>query len=163
MTDMASSARQAAPEPDQAVPVPGPASWLGDGRNLGDQPTVPGVTSRPDVNPHFWYDVPRVPRVASAIEAALARLDPPDAKAFSANLATFNLSLRPVDAVIAPIRRRYPGAPVAYTEPVPRYLLQAAGLTVVTPPGFAAAIENGNDPNPGDTALMFRLITSRGA
>ncbi len=34
---------------------------------------------------------------------------------------------------------------------------------MVTPPGFAAAIENGNDPSPGDTALMFRLITSRGA
>ena len=123
---------------------------------------VPGAYG-PDVNPHFWYDVPRVPRVASAIEAALARLDPPDAKAFSANLAAFDVSLRPVDAVIAPIRRRYPGAPVAYTEPVPGYLLQAAGLTVVTPPGFAAAIENGNDPNPGDTALIFRLITSRGA
>jgi len=30
----------------------------------------------PDVNPHFWYDIPRVPRVAAAIEAALARLDP---------------------------------------------------------------------------------------
>jgi len=27
----------------------------------------------PDVNPHFWYDIPRVPRVAAAIEAALAR------------------------------------------------------------------------------------------
>ena len=57
----------------------------------------------------------------------------------------------------------YPGAPVAYTERVPGYLMQATGLTVVTPPGFAAAIENGNDPSPGDTALMFRLITSRGA
>ncbi len=21
----------------------------------------------PDVNPHFWYDIPRVPRVAAAI------------------------------------------------------------------------------------------------
>ena len=70
----------------------------------------------PDVNPHFWYDVPRVPRVASTIEAALARLDPPDAKAFSANLAAFDVSLRPVDAVIAPIRRRYPGAPVGNSK-----------------------------------------------
>ena len=33
----------------------------------------------------------------------------------------------------------------------------------MTPPGFAAAIENGNDPSPGDTAQMFRLITSRKA
>jgi zinc/manganese transport system substrate-binding protein len=117
----------------------------------------------PDVNPHFWYDIPRVPQVAAAIEAALARLDPADARVFAANLAAFDASLRPVEAVIASIRRRYPGAPVAYTERVPGYLLQAAGLTVVTPPGFAAAIENGNDPNPGDTAEMFQLITGHKA
>jgi zinc/manganese transport system substrate-binding protein len=115
----------------------------------------------PDVNPHFWYDLPRVPRVAVAIETALARLDPPDAKVFAANLAVFDASLRPVDAVIASIRRCYPGPPVAYTERVPGYLLQAAGLEAVTPPGFAAAIENGNEPSAGDTAQMFQLITSR--
>jgi zinc/manganese transport system substrate-binding protein len=114
------------------------------------------------VNPHFWYDIPRVPQVAAAIEAALARLDPPDAKVFAANLAAFDASLRPIDAVIAAIRRRYPGAPVAYTERVPGYLLQAAGLTVVTPPGFASAIEDGNEPSAGATAQMFELITSRG-
>ena len=117
----------------------------------------------PGVNPHFWYDIPRVPHVAAAIEAALARLDPPDATVFAANLAAFDASLRPLEVVIASIPRRYPGAPVAYTERVPGYLLQAAGLTVVSPPGFAAAIENGNDPSPGDTARMFRLITGRKA
>ena len=117
----------------------------------------------PDVNPHFWYDIPRVPLVAEAIEAALARLDPGDATVLAANLAAFDASLRPVEAVIASIRRRYPGAPVAYTERVPGYLLQAAGLEVVSPPGFAAAIDNGNDPSLGDTAQMFRLITSRKA
>ncbi len=116
----------------------------------------------PDVNPHFWYDIPRVPRVAAATEGALVRLDPPDAKVFAANLAAFDASLRPVEAVIASIRRRYLGEPVAYTERVPGYLLQAAGLTVVTPPGFAAAIENGNEPSAGDTAEMYRLITSHG-
>jgi len=114
------------------------------------------------VNPHFWYDIPRVPRVAAAIEAALARLDPPDANVFAANLAAFDASLRPVEAVIASIRRRFPGAPVAYTEGVPGYLLQAAGLTVVTPPGFAAAIEDGNEPGAGATAQMFQLITGHG-
>ena len=30
---------------------------------------------------------------------------------------------------------------------------------MVSPPGFAAAIENGNDPSPDDTARMFQLIT----
>ena len=113
----------------------------------------------PDVNPHFWYDIPRVPQVAHAIEAALARLDPRDATAFAAGLAAFGRSLRPVEAVIAQIRRRYQRAPVAYTERVPGYLLAAAGLRVLTPPGFAAAIEDGIDPGPGDTAVMNGLIT----
>lgn len=119
--------------------------------------------SGPDTNPHFWYDIPRVPRVAAAIEAALARLDPRDAGLFAANLTKFVASLAPLDTVIAEIRHRYPGAPVAYTERVPGYLLATAGLTVVTPPGFAAAIENGNDPSAGDTARMYRRITSRAA
>ena len=113
----------------------------------------------PDVNPHFWYDIPRVPRVARAIEASLARLDPRDASVFAANLAAFDSALRPVGAVIAQIRRRFRGAPVAYTERVPGYLLAAAGLTVKTPPGFAAAIEDGVDPGPGDTAVMDGVIT----
>ena len=124
---------------------------LGATRNAGRVVVSVQATLRaygPDVNPHFWYDIPRVPQVAAAIEAALARLDPADARVFAANLAAFDASLRPVEAVIASIRRRYPGAPVAYTEQVPGYLLQAAGLTVVTPPGFAASIENGNDPQP---------------
>src|SRR5271165_2108930 len=50
----------------------------------------------PDVNPHFWYALPRVPRVAAAFEAALARLLPRDAASFAANLAAFDRSLGPV-------------------------------------------------------------------
>lgn len=113
----------------------------------------------PDVNPHFWYDIRRVPEVAGAIEAALARLEPGDAGAFAADLAAFDASLRPLRAVIARIRQRYPGAPVAYTERVPGYLLAAAGLRVLTPPGFAAAIEDGTDPSPRDTVVMDGLFT----
>jgi zinc/manganese transport system substrate-binding protein len=115
----------------------------------------------PDVNPHFWYDIPRVPEVARAIETALARLEPGDAGAFAVGLAAFDASLRPIEAVVGEIRRRYPGAPVAYTERVPGYLLAAAGLKVLTPPGFAAAIEDGTDPSPDDTVLMDGLFTGR--
>ena len=114
-----------------------------------------------DINPHFWYDIGRVPRVAAAIEAALARLEPREAASFAANLAAFDRSLRPVEAVIGEIRRRYAGAPVAYTERVPGYLLAAAGLRVVGPPGFAAAIEDGVDPGAGDTLAMDRLLAGR--
>ncbi len=100
-----------------------------------------------------------VPEVARSIEAALARLEPGDAGAFAAGLAAFDASLGPIETVIGQIRRRYPGTPVAYTERVPGYLLAAAGLRVLTPPGFAAAIENGTDPSPDDTVLMDGLFT----
>ena len=100
-----------------------------------------------------------MPQVARAIEAALARLEPRDASVFAAGLAAFDASLRSIEAVLGQIRRRYPGAPVAYTERVPGYLLAAAGLRVLTPPGFAAAIEDGSDPSPDDTVVMDRLFT----
>ena len=34
---------------------------------------------------------------------------------------------------------------------------------MATPPGFAAAVENGNDPSAGDTALMDQVLTGREA
>jgi zinc/manganese transport system substrate-binding protein len=34
-----------------------------------------------------------------------------------------------------------------------------AGLTVKTPPGFARAIEDGEDPGPADTLAMEQLLT----
>ena len=55
---------------------------------------------------------------AGDIVAALACLEPADAKAFAADLAAFGASLGPAVAVIARIRRQYPGAPAACTERV---------------------------------------------
>jgi len=133
----------------------------GGNRAVIDIQAVLGKTGS-DVNPHFWYDVPHVPRIASAIETALARIEPANTPSFQANLAAFDASLQPIAAVISQIRERHLHAPVAYTERVPEYLLIAAGLDVKTPAGFARAIEDGNDPGPGDTAAMDRLISSRG-
>jgi zinc/manganese transport system substrate-binding protein len=50
---------------------------------------------------------------------------------------------------------------VAYTERVAGYLLAAAGLRVLTPPGYAQAIEDGNEPSPGDAQRMTDLIGKR--
>ncbi|MDQ1462526.1 MAG: zinc/manganese transport system substrate-binding protein, partial [Actinomycetota bacterium] len=41
---------------------------------------------------------------------------------------------------------------------VPQYVLDAAGLSVKTPPGFARAIEDGNEPSPGDAQTMYDLV-----
>jgi zinc/manganese transport system substrate-binding protein len=110
-------------------------------------------------NPHLWYDVPRVPAVASAITATLAKADPPEAATFRANLARFKASLTPLTNMLATIKKQFAHAPVAYTERVPGYLLADAGLHVVTPPGFAQAVEDGTDPSAADTVAMQKLLT----
>jgi zinc/manganese transport system substrate-binding protein len=112
-------------------------------------------------NPHLWYDVPRLPDAARAIADALAAEDPKDAPYFRANASRFVESLQPLLHTIATIESRHPGAPVAYTESVPGYLLDAAGLKVQTPTSFARAIEGGNEPSPGDTQRMNDLISKR--
>lgn len=114
-----------------------------------------------DVNPHFWYDIPRIPTVAAAIDAALIRKDPAHAADYRANLTRFDASLAPLTDAVAGLRAAFPGAPVAYTERVPAYLLAAAGLRVLTPPGFARAVEDGNDPSPADAAAMDALLSGR--
>jgi zinc/manganese transport system substrate-binding protein len=117
--------------------------------------------SGPDANPHIWYDIAKIPAVASGIADQLGKLDPGDAATFTANAKTFNDSLAPIDTAIANIKAKYPGAPVGYTERVPGYLVEAAGLTLATPASFAQSIEDGNDPSPADNAAMDAALTDK--
>jgi zinc/manganese transport system substrate-binding protein len=114
-----------------------------------------------DPNPHLWYDIPRVPTVAAAIATALEKAAPQDAAMFKANLSTFDASLTPIDATLATLKAKFHNVPVAYTERVPGYALAVAGLDVVTPSGFARAVEDGSDPSPADTLAMQRLLDDR--
>jgi zinc/manganese transport system substrate-binding protein len=114
-----------------------------------------------DPNPHLWYDIPRVPTVAAAIATALEKAAPQDAATFTANLSTFDASLAPIDATLATLKAKFHNVPVAYTERVPGYALAAADLDVVTPSGFARAVEDGTDPSPADTLAMQRLLDDR--
>lgn len=110
-------------------------------------------------NPHLWYDVPRIGEVAAEFEKAFAKKDPTNASVYAANLGMFKKSLQPLLAVIQEIKTRYSGASVVYTEPVPEYLLTAAGLHIETVEGFASAIEEGVEPSPASTAKMNGLFT----
>jgi zinc/manganese transport system substrate-binding protein len=119
-----------------------------------------GVHGR-DANPHLWYDVPRLGRIGAAIAAGLERADPAHAPAYRAGLARFRSSLHPLDREVTRIRTRFAGTPVAYTEPVPGYLLAAAGLRNLAPDPFTRAIENGTEPAPQAVADMFGLVEKR--
>jgi zinc/manganese transport system substrate-binding protein len=123
--------------------------------------TMADVMDTGDSNPHLWYDAPRLPSAADAIADALAAEDPRDARLFRGNAARFGESLAPLLRTIASIEQRHAGAPVAYTERVAGYLLDAAGLTVRTPAGFARAVESGSEPGPGDTQRMDDLLSRR--
>jgi zinc/manganese transport system substrate-binding protein len=114
-----------------------------------------------DANPHIWYDTARLPEVATAIAAELSKLDPADAAAFTTNAQTFTSSLQPITAVIDQLKAKYAGTAIAYTERVPGYLVEAAGLTLGVPAGFSRAVEDGNDPSPSDTAAFNAAITAR--
>jgi zinc/manganese transport system substrate-binding protein len=141
-------------------------TWMGSLLSAdGGQPRVVNAASvlhvgGTDPNPHLWYDIPRVPKVAAAIAGALTKAAPGDASTFRQNLATFDASLQPLHATLAMIKQDFHNVPVAYTERVPGYLLADAHLDVKTPPGFARAIEDGTDPGAADTVAMRELLTN---
>ena len=110
-------------------------------------------------NPHLWYNPATMPAVARAIAASLGQIDPAHASYYRANAALFTASLKAWDTAIAAFKSAHPGTPVATTEPVADYMLQAAGTDNLTPFTFQADIMNGTDPSPQDTATENSLFT----
>jgi zinc/manganese transport system substrate-binding protein len=111
-----------------------------------------------DANPHLWYDVPQLGRVATAIATAYVKADPSHAAAYRRGLHRFERSLGPLEREVTTIRDRFRGAPVGYTEPVPGYLVSAAGLRNLAPDSFTRPIEEGTEPSPSAVSAMNTLI-----
>jgi zinc/manganese transport system substrate-binding protein len=110
-------------------------------------------------NPHLWYDPATMPAVANAVASDLAAIQPAHAAYFKANARTFVSSLGPWIQALGSFKEKYPDTPVAVTEPVADYLLQAAGADIKTPFEFQADIMNGTDPSAQDVALERSLFT----
>lgn len=130
------------------------------GREVVTVADVAGV-SGDNPNPHLWYSPTYVKAAAQAIAAQLAKADPAATAAFQANLATFLASYQTYPDTLAMIKSRYAGTKVAYTERVPGYLLQGAGLVLGTPASFAQSIEDGSDPSPADTDAIDKAMTGK--
>lgn len=116
------------------------------------------VGAKGDVNPHLWYSPDYVRTAARAIEAALSAADPAHAAMFRANLTAFLADEQSVVDVIDRIKARYSGTAVGYTERVPGYLVEAAGLSLGTPSGFSKALEQGTDPSPLDASKFEKAL-----
>ncbi len=104
-------------------------------------------------NPHLWYSPGTMPAVAKAIAADLARIQPAHAAYFRARATAFDRSLQPWYQALAAFKAKYPGTPVAVTEPVGDYMLQAAGARILTPFSFQADVMNGVDLSPQYVSL----------
>ena len=109
-------------------------------------------------NPHLWYKPETMPAVAKAVAASLTQLDPAHASYFAANAQKFNASLKPWYQAMASFKASFGGTPVAVTEPVADYMLQATGCDIKTPWNLQAAIMNGTDPAPQDVSIQNHLF-----
>ena len=84
---------------------------------------------------------------------------PAHASYFKANATAFISSLAAWNNAIAAFKAKYPNTPVATTEPVADYMLQAIGADNLTPFAFQADIMNGTDPSAQDVAVERSLFT----
>jgi zinc/manganese transport system substrate-binding protein len=110
-------------------------------------------------NPHLWYKPSTMPAVANAIAGDLGQIDPAHASYYQANAASFIASLSAWNNALAAFKSAHGATPVATTEPVADYMLQAAGADNLTPWTFQASIMNGNDPSPQDVTIQKSLFT----
>jgi zinc/manganese transport system substrate-binding protein len=110
-------------------------------------------------NEHVWYDYPTVRRVVAAIASALDEVDPAGAEGYDAATARLDAGLQDLQQRATGLAATASGRGVVITEPVPLYLLQALGLTNLTPPEFSEAIEEDTDVPP---VLLQSVLTLLG-
>jgi zinc/manganese transport system substrate-binding protein len=101
-----------------------------------------------EFNEHLWYDFPTVEKLAAQLVTELSAAAPGQAATFESNRKAFAAQLGQLQQDEAAIKAKHAGEGVAITEPVPLYLLEAAGLVNKTPETFSAAIEEDTDVPP---------------
>ncbi|MCQ1985281.1 metal ABC transporter solute-binding protein, Zn/Mn family [Arthrobacter sp. zg-Y844] len=110
-------------------------------------------------NEHVWYSPEAMGRLADAAAERLGELDADAAGTFRSNAADFTAGIADIDASLAALRETAGGRDVALTEPVPDYLVEAAGLHNATPSDFTEAVEEGSDVPPHVLKEMQDLVT----
>ena len=109
-------------------------------------------------NEHLWYDLPTMIKLTDQLAQDLTALAPDRAETFRADAAAFTTRLQGLERTESDLKKAHDGAGVAITEPVPLYLLDAAGLVDRTPEAFSEAVEEGTDVPPSvlqQTVALF--------
>lgn len=139
--------------------------WVDD--VLAGDPEIDAVdayslrSSDKPANEHVFYDVLTAKAVAAEIANRLGEIDSAHAGEYRFNADKFGHQADEIAAAERAIGQAHPTGAVIATEPVAYYLLRNAGVADRTPPGFANAVEEGDDPAPADVAAMLDLIDSR--
>lgn len=109
-------------------------------------------------NEHVWFDPHTMVHVVEAIAAELSEIDPDGEADFTANAEKITADLEGFEADLETIKTDAAGANVIITEPLPGYIAAAAGLTDVTPEGFAESVEEGTDVAPATLLATLQEI-----
>ena len=112
------------------------------------------------INEHFWYSMSAASRIAQEIASRLSAVDPAGAAGFSANAEKFKAEAATISDRLEAIKMRSGGEGVALTEPLPVYMLDAAGLQNRTPEAFMEASEEGNDVPPSALQSTIDVVSS---
>ena len=122
-------------------------SGLGDRRRIRGSTSTSGTACRPSRSS------------SDRLAADLTAADPAGAATCAANATAFKGRVDGLDRRGRRDQGRHTGDEVAITEPVPLYLVRAAGLPRrATPPAFSEAVEEGSDPSAAvlnDTLGLF--------
>jgi zinc/manganese transport system substrate-binding protein len=111
-------------------------------------------------NPHFWYNPDAVNRVADRIAIDYQSLDSAGGSDFQRQRQELGSALGPYRNLIAAIRQKDGGAPIAATESIFVYMAQALRLDLRSPREFMNAISQGSDP-PAQTVAQFETQLSQ--
>ena len=140
---------------------------------LKSVPTKPTVINVADVsgrnqhhadgqfNEHLWYDFPTMEKLAAQLVTDLSAAAPGQAATFESNAKELTAKLGRLQRDEAAIKAKHSGEGVAITEPVPLYLLEAAGLVNKTPEAFSEAIEQDTDVSPAVLEETENLFDTR--
>jgi zinc/manganese transport system substrate-binding protein len=104
-------------------------------------------------NPHLWYDPTTMKALAKRLTANLAAADPSRKADYQKRDEAFVTSLKPLEAKIAEMKKKYAGASVTASEPVFGYMAEALGLKMHNEK-FQLAVMNNTEPSVSDVAAF---------
>ncbi|MFC8303095.1 metal ABC transporter solute-binding protein, Zn/Mn family [Specibacter sp. NPDC057265] len=115
-----------------------------------------------EFNEHLWYSLPTMGKLADELAGRFSAAQPEQAADFAASAAAFKEKLAALQSRLDALAQLHRDQPAAVTEPVPLYLLEAAGLSNQTPEEFTEAVEDGSDVPAPVLKQTLELMRSEG-